>query len=96
MVIDINGYFAPALPGPGLPFETVTPCRVVDTRGSTGPFGGPFLSADSTRSFTVPISSCDIPTNAQAYSLNMTVVPHAPLNYLPPGQPDSRSPMFPR
>jgi hypothetical protein len=47
-------------------------------------FGG------STRNFPIPQSSCGIPSSAQAYSLNMTVVPQGPLSYLttwPTGQP---------
>ena len=33
--VDINGYFAPPVPG-GLNFYTVTPCRLVDTRNGNG------------------------------------------------------------
>lgn len=68
----------------------VTPCRVVDTRGANGPFGGPELVAGATRTFAIPASSCGIPSNATAYSLNVTVVPRGPLSYLtvwPAGQP---------
>ena len=89
LVIDIDGYFAPPTPS-ALAFYPVTPCRVADTRNAKGPFGGPSLSAGTSRSFTVPQSSCGIPTGAQAYSLNMTVVPPGPLEYLstwPTGQP---------
>ncbi|MGB8129546.1 MAG: hypothetical protein WCG81_07115 [Candidatus Angelobacter sp.] len=74
----------------GLTFVPVTPCRVADTRNSPGPFGGPFLAAQSTRGFTIPSSSCNIPATAQAYSVNATVVPRAPLGFLtvfPCGQP---------
>src|SRR5207248_8141064 len=60
---------------PGLRFVPVTPCRVVDTRGPNGPFGGPFLSGGSSRAFAVPNSACGIPAAAQAYSVNVTVVP---------------------
>jgi len=59
----------------GLAFYPVTPCRVADTRNPTGPFGGPIMAAGSTRSFTIPASNCGIPSTAQAYSLNVTVVP---------------------
>ena len=88
VIIDINGYFAPPAAST-LAFYPVTPCRVVDTRNANGPFGGPSLGAGGTRSFTVPQSSCGIPTTAQAYSLNMTVAPPGPLDYLtvwPAGQ----------
>jgi len=38
MVIDINGYFAPSTAATDLSIYTVTPCRVMDTRGTTGMF----------------------------------------------------------
>ena len=89
VVIDINGYFAPPGGAGQLAFYPATPCRIADTRNPTGPFGGPSLAAGSTRNFDVPQSACNIPTTAQAYSLNMTVVPPGPLEYLttwPAGQ----------
>ena len=90
VIIDINGYFA-APGGTGdLAFYPVTPCRIADTRNANGPFGGPSLAAGGTRNFDVPQSACGIPAAAQAYSLNMTVVPPAALEYLttwPTGQP---------
>ncbi|HLJ45696.1 MAG TPA: FG-GAP-like repeat-containing protein [Bryobacteraceae bacterium] len=91
VIIDINGYFAPPAAS-GLAFYPVTPCRIADTRGGpgfSGQFGPPSMSAGQTRSFTVPQSSCAIPAAAQAYSLNMTVVPPGPLTFLttwPAGQ----------
>ena len=90
VIIDINGYFATPSGTSALAFYPVTPCRVADTRNANGPFGGPSLAAGATRNFTVPQSACDIPATAQAYSLNMTVVPPAALEYLstwPTGQP---------
>ncbi|MGA3214039.1 MAG: Ig-like domain-containing protein, partial [Terriglobales bacterium] len=64
-------------------FVPVTPCRVVDTRGTTGPYGGPVLTAGETRSFVIPRGPCTgIPATATAFSLNVTVVPPAPLGYL--------------
>ncbi len=73
----------------GLRFVPVSPCRVADTRWATGPFGGPTMAAAETRSFPIPQSACGIPGTAQAYSLNVTVVPQGPLYYLtlwPTGQ----------
>ncbi len=73
----------------GLLFVAVTPCRVADTRNASGAFGGPLLSGQATRNFTIPSSACGIPSTAQAYSLNATVVPNQPLGYLtmwPAGQ----------
>ncbi len=72
----------------GLQFIPVTPCRVADTRGG-GPFGGPSMTGDSSRSFAIPQSACGIPATALAYSLNVTVVPQRRLSYLtlwPTGQ----------
>ncbi len=66
----------------GLQFIPVPPCRVVDTRNPAGPFGGPTLTTGSMRSFAVPQGACNIPGTAQAYSLNVTVVPQGPLPYL--------------
>lgn len=59
-------------------FVAVTPCRLVDTRSNNDPVrGGTF------RDFEVPnLGSCNIPSSATAYSLNVTVVPFTPLNYL--------------
>ncbi len=88
-IVDINGYFAaPGSPG-ALYFYPVTPCRVADTRNPAGTFGGPLLGAASSRSFPIPGSSCALSPAAQAYSLNMTVVPSGSLLYLstwPAGQ----------
>jgi probable HAF family extracellular repeat protein len=63
-------------------FVAVAPCRVADTRTSGGALGGPALDGISARSFAVPQSACGIPATAQAYSLNVTVVPRGPLPYL--------------
>jgi hypothetical protein len=75
----------------GLRFVAVAPCRVADTRNPNGPFGGPFLGARTTREFVIPNSACNIPATAQAYSVNLTVVPRtATLGFLtafPCGQP---------
>ncbi len=75
-----------------IPFTSVTPCRIMDTRtgaGQTGAFGAPALDANSTRTVPVPQHPCGIPPGASAYSLNITVVPSGPLQYLtvyPAGQ----------
>jgi hypothetical protein len=79
LIIDVNGYFAPAGNG-GLSFYGVSPCRAVDTRNPSGPLGGPALTG--TRSFPMATSSCGLPPEAQAYSLNPTVVPAGPLGFL--------------
>jgi hypothetical protein len=66
----------------GLTFVPVTPCRVADTRNPAGAFGGPALVGNATRGFDIPGSACGIPSTAQAYSVNATVVPHGPLGFL--------------
>jgi len=48
------------------------PCRLVDTRNTAGPFGGPALQAGATRSFK-PVGTCGIPIGATALSLNTTI-----------------------
>ncbi len=63
-------------------FVPVTPCRVVDTRNPNGPFGGPPIQGGTYRSFPIPQGACNIPATADAYSLNVTVVPHGTLGYL--------------
>ncbi len=75
----------------GFSLVPVSPCRIADTRNVIGPFGGPFLHGQAAaRAFAIPSSACGIPNTAQAYSLNMTVVPHGGLGFLtafPCGQP---------
>lgn len=66
----------------GLLFVPTTACRIADTRNPNGPFGGPFLSGQTSRGFTIPGSACNIPATAQAYSLNVTAAPHGPLGFL--------------
>jgi DNA-binding beta-propeller fold protein YncE len=89
VVLDVDGYFAPASPST-LTFYALTPCRVLDTRNAPGDLGGPYLSGGIPRDFPILKSSCGIPNNAQAYSFNFTALPHVPLDYLsvwPTGQP---------
>ncbi len=80
LILDVNGYFAPGLPGtPGaMSFYPVTPCRVADTRGSAAPI----MQARERRSFPIPASGCGVPATAGAYALNVTVVPDGPLSYV--------------
>ncbi len=60
------------LPSAGTGFHTVTPCRIVDTRNATGPFGAPALSAGAARAFAIA-GQCGVPTDASAVALNVTV-----------------------
>jgi hypothetical protein len=72
VVLDVNGYFATEAPG-ALLLNTVTQCRIVDTRPT-----------QFTGSFPVSIQSgfCAQSPLAAAYVLNATVVPVTPLDYL--------------
>lgn len=83
LVLNVAGYTL--VPPSPLAFYSLTPCRVADTRsfgGKTGAFGPPFITGGTTRDFPIPLGSCNVPSNAQAYSLNITVVPHTALGYL--------------
>ncbi len=73
------------------PFQLIpiAPCRLVDTRNAADRLGGPALAGQASRDFPIPSGSCGIPSNAAAYSLNVTVVPESSLGYLtvwPTGQ----------
>jgi len=78
LVVDINGYFAPAGTG-GLSLYPETPCRVFDTRtlGTGQPFNGTLNPP-----VDVVDSPCAVSPAAQAYVLNATVVPSPSLGYL--------------
>jgi glucose/arabinose dehydrogenase len=71
-----SAYFGGAIyrinPPPASRFHTLTPCRVADTRNAAGPYGGPALIANTTRTFTMT-GRCGIPATARAVSLNVTV-----------------------
>ncbi len=72
-------------------FIPIVPCRVVDTRNTNGQFGGPPISGGTSRSFTLPQGGCQLPPDATAYSLNVTLVPinHGRVRYItvwPTGQ----------
>jgi hypothetical protein len=58
---DAAGYFA------------LAPCRLVDTRGATGPSGGPALGANSARAFPV-VGLCSVPAEARAVAVIVTAV----------------------
>ncbi len=90
LVLDINGYFVPDTTPAALAFFPLTPCRIADTRSSTGPLGGPGMTGQRSRTFPLLSSPCNVPQTAKAYSLNVTAVPPGPLGYLtvwPTGEP---------
>jgi hypothetical protein len=89
VVLDINGYFVPGPDPSALAFYPLTPCRITDTRGPDAPLGGPYLVGGQMRALPILSSTCQIPSSAQAYSLNFTAVPRGPLGWLsawPTGQ----------
>jgi hypothetical protein len=61
-------------PIPPADFYTVPPCRIVDTRGPNGPFGGPALRGDGARRLFAVAGQCGVPSGAIAAALNITVV----------------------
>jgi hypothetical protein len=89
LIVDINGYFVPPTTDT-LQFYPLTPCRILDTRGPNGIFGGPSIAGGASRSFPIPFGTCNVPPTAAAYSLNVTAVPQGTLGHLtvwPTGQP---------
>jgi hypothetical protein len=80
MVEDLVQFFGPTTPlfsvtvtPQARSYFTVTPCRILDTRDPSGPYGGPKLAAGATRQFTVR-GPCGIPSTATALSVNLTAV----------------------
>jgi len=53
-------------------FHPASPCRVLDTRNTAGPLGGPALAAGVRRDFVLA-GGCGIPVTAVAVSANVTV-----------------------
>lgn len=75
LVIDIDGYFAPATPSDGLGFNSIPPCRAIDTRQTIGSFNGQ-------QTFNIESSPCAPPGAAAGYVMNATVLPQGPYGYL--------------
>ncbi len=75
LIIDVNGYFAPASSG-GLSLYAVAPCRVLDTRQTSGAFTGTLAP------IPVENSACAVNALAQAYVFNATAIPQGGLGYL--------------
>jgi hypothetical protein len=90
---DFNGMghdvfsFQTTYSAPSTSFHSLTPCRVIDTRGPVDPFGGPALAGDTTRPFSL-VGRCGIPIDAVAVSANVAVVSPAAdgtLSFCPAG-----------
>lgn len=62
----------------GTTFVGITPCRLVDTRFSSGPFSGPTYSTNETRTYDVAAGPCTEAAFAAAYSLSFTLVNYNP------------------
>jgi hypothetical protein len=54
-------------------FNTLPPCRVIDTRNAAGALAGPALAASQQRIFQIA-GHCGIPTSATAVSANVTAI----------------------
>ncbi len=86
IIIDINGYFAPGVPGTSLTLYTVTPCRVLDTRTTSGAFTG---QIDVQVQPALGGGACNLPAfsavGPEAYVLNATALPEngAGFGFLP-------------
>jgi hypothetical protein len=73
----------------GASYNTLTPCRIADTRDPAGPRGGPALSVATPRNFPVA-GICGVSPTAKAVSVNVTAVqPTVPgfVTLYPAGQP---------
>ncbi|HTQ80556.1 MAG TPA: hypothetical protein VMM92_11205, partial [Thermoanaerobaculia bacterium] len=57
-----------------LDFYTVPPCRLLDTRGASGPAGGPALAPGGGQRVLTVTGRCGIPATAKAVAVNVTVV----------------------
>jgi hypothetical protein len=62
----------------GTTFVAIAPCRLVDTRFTTGPFAGPAYNANETRNYDVGAGPCTEAALAAAYSLNFILVGYNP------------------
>jgi len=62
-----------AAPGPASSFYLVTACRLLDTRNATGPYGGPALGPNATRTVVVT-GNCNVAAGASSVALNVTAI----------------------
>jgi hypothetical protein len=59
----------------------VPPCRLIDTRGPTGSYGGPSLAPNNVRNIYTPYQ-CGIPYGVKALAVNLTAVTPAGSGWL--------------
>lgn len=69
VIIDVSGYFTSDSEST---FHTLSPCRVLDTRGLPG---SPSIPAMTERNFPLLRSECGLPETVDAYAVNLTVIP---------------------
>jgi hypothetical protein len=62
-------------------YNTLPACRIVDTRGAAGAYGGPALSANAIRTFVLA-GQCGIPPTAKGVAVNLTIVQPSSGGYL--------------
>lgn len=58
---------------PGTTLQMVSPCRAINTYDPPGPYGGPAIPANASRTFALA-GRCGIPSTVRAIALNITVV----------------------
>jgi hypothetical protein len=76
------GWQPPEAPPPAsLSFYTLAPCRLLDTRKPSGPYGAPAIAPGSPRA-VVASGQCGIPAAAKVLSVNVTVAGAAQTGYL--------------
>jgi len=76
-------------PAAGSDFYPLAPCRVLDTRNASGPYGAPALAAGADRS-VVLVGRCGIPSSAKAVAANVTALSSSSAGHLtiyPDGSP---------
>ncbi|HEY0781889.1 MAG TPA: PQQ-binding-like beta-propeller repeat protein, partial [Thermoanaerobaculia bacterium] len=57
-----------------LSLNTLTPCRIVDTRQANGPLGGPALAGNGAKRVFALTGACGVPADALALAANVTVI----------------------
>jgi len=78
---DVNSYVWGLSVTSSAKFFTVAPCRVIDTRDPAGPYGGPALAGNTTRTVMVA-GRCGIPATAKSVASNLTVVAPSTNGYI--------------
>ncbi|MCM3877294.1 MAG: zinc-dependent metalloprotease [Thermoanaerobaculia bacterium] len=72
-IVPVNAVPPPPPVSAATTFNSVAPCRVLDTRNTAGPLGGPPIGAGGLRSFVVT-GVCNVPADTVAISANVAAV----------------------